>query len=79
MTTKTKTKTPSKKQALSFALYLAVCAPDTKRSKQALAIAFEIANGMTKKQVDDAKSWSLKTASPEKLEQAIEWFKGLSR
>lgn len=75
----TKTKQPSQTEALAFALYLAVCAPDTKRSKQALAIAFEIANGMTKKQVDDAKSWSLKTASPEKLEQAIEWFKGLSQ
>ena len=79
MTTKTKTKTPSKKQALSFALYLAVCAPDTKRSKQALAIAFKIANGMGKNLVEEAKRYSLRTASPEKLEQAIEWFKGLSR
>ena len=68
---KTKTKAPSKRQALAFALYLAAAENDGK----ALAMAFEIAATMTKKQVDDAKSWSLRTASPEKLEQAIEWRK----
>ena len=49
MTTKTRT------QALAFALRLSITADSNERSQQALAIAKQLATGMTAKQVASAK------------------------